>query len=52
MSPSGHQRKQRSRCSSFTLTWWNIPSMSQIKAMNSCRNLISTPVRLLVRSGP
>ena len=53
MSPSSHQRNcKRSLYSSATPTWWNIDSMSHIKAAGSCLNLKRTPTKLLVRSGP
>ena len=53
VSPWSHQRKRRrSRCSSLTWTWWNIPSISQANATGSCLKRHSTPISEFVRSGP
>ena len=38
--------------SSGTLTWWNIDSISAMKATCSSLNLVSTPTSWLVKSGP
>ena len=34
------------------MTWWNIDSTSAIKATGSSGNLVKTPTREFVRSGP
>ena len=52
-SPFGHHRKRRKEQSvSGTYTWWNIASMSTMTSTCSCRNLVRTPKREFVRSGP
>ena len=49
----GHQRNQRvSQSSGLPCTWWNIDSMSAIRATGSCWKHVRTSTRLFVRSGP
>lgn len=53
LSPFSYHRKCKySLSSGLTQNLWNIFSTSQITAMGCLRNLQSTPVSLMVRSGP
>ena len=53
VSPWPHKRKQRkSQCSSLTWTWWNIPSMWQANAIDSCLKRHKMLTKEFVRSGP
>ena len=50
--PSHHRSRRYSRCSWFTLNWWNLCLMSYMMATGSRRNRQRTQMSALVRSGP
>lgn len=53
VSPSGHHKNLSKFLSpSWTLTWWNMLSISAIIATDSCQNLSRTQIRELAKSVP
>ena len=50
--PGHHKNLSASQKFGATSTWWNVDSLSDIKAMGSCLNLVITPTKVLVKSGP